>query len=405
MENKRQRISNIQDKQNFPINSLSNLNNFSDDIICIKQDCMVWFDKDKHTLNYIEFDNPNEVREFNVGSEIIMIDVIDNLIICINSDYVIILYSRNKSHKKWHVRLVNEPEHENGEYFIVNRCILDNLVIISFFELLQQQVPEEENEENPENQGEFKIVVWDLNLLVEALNHKDVDESNFYDIKIGNIIIPINFNPFIVHNCAFYRNNEETGELEKYYYIMCCSASDGYITIFIYDEDLKSRGVANYKYDLEDDILLWGSVHSDGMILAIGKKEIEIFSVNDIDLEQHRKIPADVFDSYDLYDIVLTPELLYIMMFTQPQEEEEGAEGEVRLAVVDISDDHDEKKIEEKDDGEIIKPEKIKPIFTKWSDKEVCYNKLVDTGIVHYDPETKNILFTPFSKCFCDNDN
>jgi len=406
MANKHQRISNIQDKQSFPISNLSNLNNFSDDAMCIKQDCMVWFDKDKLTLNYLEFANPDDVREYNVGSNIIMVDIIDNLIVCINTDYIIILFSRNKLHKSWHVRLVNEPEHENGEFFIVNSCILDNLITLSFFELLQQQAPEEEeNEENPENQGEFKIFVWDLSLLVEALKHEDVDESNYYDIKINNIIIPINFNPVIVHNCAFYKKNEETGELEKYYYIMSCTADDGIITIYTFDEDLKSQGLTNYMYDLEDDVLLWASIHKDGTILAIGKKEVEIFSVNDKELEQHRKIPADVFESFNLFDIIFTPELLYIMMFVQAQEEEE-VEGEVRLAVLDISDDRETKTIENKDgekEEEIKKEKRMEPIRTVWNDKEVCFNKFVDTGIVHFNPETKNILFTPFSKCFCKN--
>jgi len=397
MANKQQCISNLQDKQNFPVTNLSNLTNFSDDVMCIKQDCMIWFDKEKLTLNYVEFADPNDVREFHVGSNIIMVDVIDNLIVSINSDYIIILYSRSKQHTKWHARLVNEPEHENGEFFIVNSCILDNLITISFFELLQQAPENEEEEEDQEHQGEFKIFVWDLSLLVEALKHEDVDENYYYDIKVRNLIIPINFNPVIVHNCAFFEKNEKTGELEKNYYIMSCTADDGIISIYTFDENLKSKGVTNYMYNLEDDVLLWGSIHKDGTILAIGKKEIEIFSVNDTDIEQHRKIPADIFDSFNLFDIILTPELLYIMMFVQPQEgEEEGEEetpGEVRIAVVDISDDKKETQGNNK----------LQPLRITWNNKEVCYNRFVETGIVQYNPDINYILFTPFSKYLCKN--
>ena len=279
---------------------------FYSDVVCIKEDCMIWFDKDKLTLNFVEFAQPEDVREFHVGSNILMVDIIDNLIICLNSEYIIILFSRSKLHKKWHVRLVNEPGHENGQLFIINSCILDNMFTISFFELLPQAQENEEGEEGEaqENQGEFKIYVWDLSVLVEALKYENVDEKYYYEINVNHLIIPVNFNPYIVHNCIIEEKNKETGELEKNYLIMSCTSNDGIITIFSFDDNLRSKAVTNYKYDLEDDILLWASVHKDGTILAIGKKEIEIFSLNQTEIEQHRKISADVFNSFNLYDIV-----------------------------------------------------------------------------------------------------
>jgi hypothetical protein len=392
MANKHQLISNVQDKETFQITDLSKNDNISDEVVCIKQDCMVWFDKESLTFNYIEFNEPDNVRQFYVGSVVIMVDIIDNLIIGINVDHIIILFSRNKQHEKWHLRLVNEPEHENGEYFIINSCVLDNLVTLSFIELIHPQ-GEEEEEEEQEQQSEFKIVVWDLNLLIKALNAKDSNENKLYDIKIGNVIIPISFTPTIVHNCVVQKRNENTNTTENYYYILSSTADDGIITIFIFDDDLRIKETRNFMYSMEEDVLLWASVHADGTILAIGRKEIEIFNINDTELDQHRKIPANVFDSFNLYDIIFTPELLYIMMFSQPQEEEIEENGEVRLAILDISEDQENCEVNEN--------KKISTICTKWSDKEVCFNKLVDTGIVTYNPETKHVMFTPFSKCFC----
>jgi hypothetical protein len=413
MANKRERVSNLKDKQNFPYCDLSGLTNFRDDVVCIKEDCMIWFDKDKLTLNFVEFAQPEDVREFHVGSNILMVDIIDNLIICLNSEYIIILFSRSKLHKKWHVRLVNEPGHENGQLFIINSCILDNMFTISFFELLPQAQENEEGEEGEaqENQGEFKIYVWDLSVLVEALKYENVDEKYYYEINVNHLIIPVNFNPYIVHNCIIEEKNKETGELEKNYLIMSCTSNDGIITIFSFDDNLRSKAVTNYKYDLEDDILLWASVHKDGTILAIGKKEIEIFSLNQTEIEQHRKISADVFNSFNLYDIVLTPDLIYIMMFIQAQEEEDndnGEEdddenrGEIRVAVVDISDDQKQKEGESTmTTTTTTKEPRLEPLCIKWCNKELCFNKFIETGIIQYDPKTKNIIFKPFSKCLC----
>ena len=84
-------------------------------------------------------------------------------------------------------------------------------------------------------------------------------------------------------------------------------------------------------------------------------------------------------------------------MFVQPQEgEEEGEEetpGEVRIAVVDISDDKKETQGNNK----------LQPLRITWNNKEVCYNRFVETGIVQYNPDINYILFTPFSKCLCEN--
>jgi len=398
LANKHQLLSNIQDKENFEITDLSKIDNISEDTISIKQDCMVWFDKDSLMLNYVEFNEPDNVRQFHVGSNIIMVDIIDNLIICINVDYIIILFSRNKQHEKWHLRLVNEPEHENGEYFVINSCILDNLITLSFFELIQPQGQEENEEQEQQNEGEFKIIVWDLSLLIEALNVKNSNENSLYDIKMGNVIIPISFNPVIVHNCAIKKYNEKTNTTEKSYYIMSSDADDGIITIFIFDDELRIKETRNFMYSLEEDKLLWASIHADGTILAIGQKEIEIFNIDDTELDQHRKIPANIFDGFHLYDVILTPDLLYIIMFAQP--EEEGDENtEVRLAVLDISKDQNPEIMEE--NNEITENKKLNTICTTWNDKEVYYNKFVDTGIVTYNPETKHVIFTPFSKSFC----
>jgi len=263
---------------------------------------MVWFDKENLCLYYVEFSDLENIKEFHVGSDIAMVDIIDNIIVCITTvDFIIILFSRVKKHKKWHIRLVNEPEHENGELFAVNSCILDNLITISFFELIQQE--DREDEENEPN-GDFKIIVWDLSYLIEALGNEDLDEDNIYDIQIGHIIIPLNFSPTVIHNSAYMKLNEETGALEKNYYILASSADDSIITVFLYDAALKMNEIRNFTYELEDDKLLWASIHSDGTIIAIGKNEIEMFSVDDMNLESRRKIPANIFENNNLYDIV-----------------------------------------------------------------------------------------------------
>jgi len=464
MANKKQLVSNFNNKESFPICNLDNIQNLDEtEPACVKQDCMVWFDKENLSLNYLEFSNPGEIRDFPVGSNIIMVDIIDNLIVCINVDYRITVFSRIKEHNRWHINLLNEPEHENGELFVINSCILDNLITLTFFELLHQDEANEEDE-NPEHQGEFKIFVWDLTLLMKAINSIDITEDEFYDIKIGNIHIPINFNPVIVHNCAYQERNKETGELENKFYLLSSTADDGVISVYMYDEDLQLKEIRGFFYDLEDDVLLWASIHSDGTILAIGKKEIEIFSVNDSKMDQHRKISSDIFESFHLYDIILTPDLLYVIMFIQGQgEEEEEVEPRVRFAILDISDDskaissesssnenksevitneavniskqvinqenitdeelirtsssnYEANTVEESTDTNDVssmdidlKYEEIKKIpaqkkkilITEWSKQEVCFNKFVDTGIVHYEPELKQILFTPFSNCFC----
>jgi len=400
---------------------------------------MVWFDKENLSLKYLEFSNPEDIREFPVGSNIIMVDIIDNLIVCINVDYRITLFSRIKKHNQWHINLLNEPEHENGELFIINSCVLDNLITLSFFELLHQEGAEED-EENPEHQGDFKIMVWDLNSLIKAINSEDITEDQFYDVKVKNILIPITYSPVIVHNCAYQERNEQTGELESKFYILSSTADDGVISVFLYDEDLQVKEIRSFLYDLEDDVLLWASIHADGTILAIGKKEIEIFSINDNQMDKHRKIPSNIFESFHLYDIILTPELLYIIMFVQGQDEEEEIEPRVRFAILDISDSSDTLSFDHHNqeqpnelnsqktnnpDHEMICVEDVvdyesamdidpkeeektvdistnkKILITEWSKREVCFNKFVDTGIVHYEPELKQVLFTPFSNCFC----
>ncbi|ORX48947.1 hypothetical protein BCR36DRAFT_354056 [Piromyces finnis] len=455
MANKNQLVSNFYNKESFLICNLNNIRNLDEtEPACVKQDCMVWFDKENLSLKYLEFNNPEEIREFPVGSNIIMVDIIDNLIVCINVDYRITIFSRIRKHNQWHINLINEPEHENGELFIINSCILDNLITLSFFELIHQEEADEENEDT-EHQGDFKIIVWDLNLLSKAINSEDITEDKFYDVKIKNIQIPITFNPVVVHNCAYQVYNEKTGELVNRYYILSSTADDGIISVFMYDDDLQGQEIRNFFYDLEDDVLLWASIHADGTILAIGKKEIEIFSINDDQMDQHRKISSDIFESFNLYDIILTPELLYIIMFVQGQnEEEEQVEPRVRFAVLDISNDIDgisiknqncitkeeqsiksneeeiniseqslnsnneitnsgeevvdtttnvlETSIESKTKEEKINiPTKNKIIVTEWSKQEVCFNKFVETGIVHYEPKLKQVFFTPFSNCFC----
>ncbi|OUM63964.1 hypothetical protein PIROE2DRAFT_9425, partial [Piromyces sp. E2] len=306
MANKKQLVSNFYNKKSFPICNLNNIHNLDEtEPACVKQDSMVWFDKENLSLKYLEFSKPEEIREFPVGSNIIMVDIIDNLIVCINVDYRITLFSRIKEHNQWHINLVNEPEHENGELFIINSCILDNLITLSFFELLHQEEPDEENEnnENPEHQGEFKIFVWDLNLLIKAINSTNVTEDKFYDVKIGNTHITITYNPVIVHNCVYQERNEETGKLENMYYILSSTSDDGVITVYKYDEELNLKEIRSFLYDLEDDFILWASIHSDGTILAIGRKAIEIFSINDKKIEQHRKYASDIFESFHLYDV------------------------------------------------------------------------------------------------------
>jgi len=437
MANKRQLLSNIQEKENFQITDLSKLDIISDDEISIKQDCMIWFDKEKLILNYVEFNEPDNVRQFHVGSKIIMVDIIENLIVCINEDSVIILFSRDKRHEKWHLRLVNEPENDNGELIIINSCVLDNLITLSFYESIDRQgqqvnmeqdenveqgenIEQDENveqgenieqgenmEENEEqevnmeqedveqennNEGEFKLIIWDLSLLIEALNENNSIENNLYDVKMGNAIIPISFNSIIVHNCAIQKYNEKYDINEKEFYVLSSNANDGIITVFIFADYLRIKETRNFMYSLEDDVLLWASIHADGTILAIGRKEIEIFNINDTELSQHKKIPANIFDNFNLYDVIFTPELLYILMFTQPPEEEED-NGEVRFAVIDISNNQENNEINEN--------ERLNTICTRWSDKDVCFNKFVDTGIVTFNPDTKHIIFTPFSKCFC----
>jgi len=96
-------------------------------------------------------------------------------------------------------------------------------------------------------------------------------------------------------------------------------------------------------------------------------------------------------------------------MFIQAQEEEDndnGEEdddenrGEIRVAVVDISDDQKQKEGESTmTTTTTTKEPRLEPLCIKWCNKELCFNKFIETGIIQYDPKTKNILFTPFSKC------
>jgi len=460
LANKKQLVSNFQDKKSYPICTLNNINNFNDEVMCIKQDCLVWFDKEKLCLCYIEFNEPDNIREFHVGSDdVVKIEIIGNLIVCVKADCIVILFSKTKKHKDWHRRLVNEPEHDNGDLFIRNSCLIDNLLTISFFELVQLQ-GEDGNDENPGFQAECSIVVYDLNYLIDALEDKELDEDNLYDIIIDWVLIPIDFESILIHNCAYMKLNEETGALEKNYYVLGSSAEDGKITIFMFDEYLKLKEERTFQIEIQDDLLLWASIHADGTILVIGKKEIEMFSIEDTNMENVRKIPADMLENYNPYDLIFTPELLYIMFYRQNQvngevendqangevendqandevennqangEIENGqandeiennqangevendqangeVENEVYLAILDISNDikqiNPKKEVETK--GEVEENEnnntKIPIHCSKWSDNIVTCNMFVDTGIVHYNPETKQILYTPFSKCFC----
>jgi len=486
LANKKQLVSNFQDKKSYPICSLNNINNFNNEIMCIKQDCLVWFDREKLCLCYIEFSEPDNVREFHVGSDdVVKIEIIGNLIVCVKEDCIVILFSRVKKHKDWHRRLVNEPEHDNGDLFIRNSCLIDNLLTISFFELIQEG---DGNGENPEFQAECRVVVYDLNYLINALEDKDLDEENLYDIIIDYVLIPIDFEAILIHNCTYMKLNEETGVLEKNYYVLAGSAEDGKITIFMFDEYLKLKEERTFQCEIQDELVLWASIHADGNILLIGKKEIEMFSVEDTNMENVRIIPADMLENYNPYDIIYTPELLYIMFYKQRQVNDEvendqadgeiendqangevgnnqvngevvndqvngevgndqangevgndqangevgndqangevgndqangevdndqgEIENEVHLAILDISDDIKhiipKKEVEAKGKAEenVNDNTKIPTLCTKFNDIIVTCNMFVDTGIVHYNPETNQVLYTPFSKCFCEED-
>jgi len=253
---------------------------------------MAWINKENNTINYLEYNNPQRILNFQVEQNPLRkVSIVDNLIVGITEShnyiggFTIHIFSIDEKHKDLHLKLFVGPEIENGKLNYVDGIIENNLIIIAVtLETMNQQPYFVPGQGWVTSEGEYTIMVWDLNKLIVALNQNEKDEYILYE-RIHNVKIPGLFNTEYINSCAFEKKNEKTDKLEKHYYIICNGDSGKATKIAILDENLRVEDTKVYENDYSDtrNSFKWSYICPDGIIIIYCERSLVITSVENFD--------------------------------------------------------------------------------------------------------------------------
>ncbi|ORX86702.1 hypothetical protein BCR32DRAFT_264850 [Anaeromyces robustus] len=443
LEGKKQLITNIEaeDKKFFPIFNLNDYNIRLSGVsalstkneISIKHDCMAWLHKETNSIKFLEYKNPNKIKEFNAGTDPFKkIDIMNNLIVGISDShsylgYTIHIFSLDDRYQDLHLQLRIQSEIENGKLNYVDSFISDNLIIMVTSETCNKPPifvagrgwvnPLEDN---------YTTMIWDLNRLIQTLNSKNsifYNEKNkiqnkeelfmdkyqgLYD-KINHIKIPGVYNTNYISCCSFQQqtfttttennnnsNDNSNNEIEQkfgknYYYIICngeYGGGDGEsgktIRIDILDENLKIEDTRIYEKEIQEfyNIFNWSYICPDGTIVIYCDRSLFLTSIHHFE----KKIKIDLKRRFTVLNIMHTHDLLYVLYRHYA-----FAREIITLAIIDTSD------LKNAKDEIPVKHIKL----YEYDFGTVVYNRFIDTGIIHYNSKTNQIIFSPFSKVFC----
>lgn len=358
--------------------------------VCIKTDRMAWINKENNTINYLEFCNPQNIRNFEVErNPLRKISIVGNLIVGITDThsylgFTIHILSLDEKYKDLHLKIAVGPEVENGRLKFVDGFIANNLVIVVASETANRPpiFVSGRGWVNP-LEDDYTVMIWDLNRLIDALNKNERDEIKLYD-SICNVKVPGIFNTENIYSCAFEKMNKTTGKLEKYYYIMC-NGESGKIKVITLTEDLIIEDTKIYENEIRNsrDSINWSHICPNGMFIIYSDRSLILTSLDNYD----KKIKIPFNRRFTVLNVMNTPDLLYIIYRHYALAREV-----ISLAIIDIS------NIENVTAEEI--PIKHIKLF-EYDFGNLVYNKFLDTGIIHYNSKTNSIAFFPFSKVFC----